>query len=71
MRGKEYRNLRYHYLHELTQLRARKRVHGQVIIKETRAIQRLLVKLRKEYPLKSEKSNAGTKLQDSKRTGNT
>jgi hypothetical protein len=68
MRDKDYCGLRYHWLHELIQLRAKKRVHGATITKETKAIQRTLAKLRKDNPLKSEKKDAGTKLSGRKHT---
>ncbi len=48
-RPREYLNLRYWWLHELTQLRAKKRVHGADIRKETKVIQRELARLRSEY----------------------
>ena len=69
MRSKEYKGLRYHLLHEMLLLRAKKRVHGMNVFKEVRATQKLMVKLRKDNPLTAEKTHVESpKLQERKRT---
>ena len=46
----KYINLRWYWLHELRQLRAKRRVSGTATKKDIKAAQRELVKIRKAYP---------------------
>lgn len=48
-RPKEYLNLRYWWLHELRQLRAKRRVNGFAIKRDVKIAQKELARLRKEY----------------------
>lgn len=48
-RSKEYINLRFYWLHELRQLRAKRRVSGTANKADIKAAQRQLAKLRKEH----------------------
>lgn len=48
-RPKEYMDLRYWWLHELAQLRARRRIAGASTTKDIKVAQRELARLRKEY----------------------
>lgn len=44
-----YYQLRYWYLHDLTQLRAKTRVHGTPVEQAKRKLQKELVKIRMSY----------------------
>jgi len=48
-RPKEYIDLRYWWLHELRQIRAKFRVHGLNVKREIKVVQKELARLRKEY----------------------
>lgn len=48
-RPKTYLNLRYWWLHELAQLRAKRRIHGANVKKDVKIAQKELARLRKEY----------------------
>lgn len=48
-RPKEYLNLRYWWLHELRQLRAKRHITGANVKKDMKAAQRELSKLRQEH----------------------
>ena len=48
-RPKEYLNLRFHWLHELRQLRAKRRVSGTASKRDIKIAQRELLRLRRDY----------------------
>lgn len=50
VRPKDYIHLRMYWLHELRQLRAKRRVSGTATKKDIKAAQRELAKIRKAYP---------------------
>ena len=47
-RSKDYLNLRFYWLHEIRQLRAKRRISGTASKKDIKVVQRELARLRRE-----------------------